>query len=386
MPRAKKTGKVIVRGKKRERAPDPVPEPVPEPVLEPVPEPVPEPAGPAPAPLRMAELFTGTGAFSLAFEGTARFQTVFANDFDENSQKIYDLNFDTPLTLKDLTDLNVKDIPKMDLLTGGFPCQPFSISGRREGFNDPRANVFWKIIEVIKEHKPRFVVLENVKNLTTHDNGNTFRTIEEALTGDPHPGDGVGYHIRHKVLNTYKVTDVPQNRERIFIVCFRDRADADRFQFPADINDHIEIKDLVDTEVADKYYYKETLKIWPTVSRDVVKDITTNTIYQYRRHYVRENKHNVCPTLTANMGEGGHNVPLLRDTKGIRKLTPRECFKLQGFPPTYQFPKISDSKLYKLAGNAVTVKVVARIAEELVKVLLSHDVPGRPPMVDRLVP
>jgi len=121
----------------------------------------------------------------------------------------------------------------------------------------------------------------------------------------------------------------------------------------------------LDKEVDNKYYYKDTLKVYNEINNNVIKNITTNTIYQYRRYYVRENKNGLCPTLTANMGGGGHNVPLLRDNKGVRKLTPKECFILQGFPNDYKLPQLSDSALYKLAGNAVSVPVVLKIAKNI---------------------
>ena len=312
--------------------------------------------------LKLVELFAGTGAFSLAFEKTKRFKTIYANDFDINSKKIYDMNFDIKLFLGDLNTINIKEIPKMDILTGGFPCQPFSIAGKQKGFKDNRSNVFWKIIEIIKEHKPRFVVLENVKNLKSHDYGKTFKTIEKGITD-------LKYYISHQILNTYKITNIPQNRERIYIICFREKDDYKKFRFPIKTDRHIEIKDFIEDNIDDKYYYTDKLKIWEKINQGVSKHIDTNTIYQYRRYYIRENKKNICPTLTANMGTGGHNVPLLKDNKGIRKLTPKECFKLQGFPQTFNLPIISDNKLYKLAGNAVTVSVVEKIAEEIVKLL-----------------
>ena len=169
-------------------------------------------------------------------------------------------------------------------------------------------------------------------------------------------------------MNTCDVSAIPQNRERIYIICFKDKKDMDKFVFPENINDKekLEIKDIIENNVKEKYYYNKNLKIWDTVEAEITKHVDTNTIYQYRRFYVRENKNNLCPTLTANMGAGGHNVPLIKDNKGIRKLTPRECFNFQGFPATYKLStKISDSGLYKLAGNAVSYPVVVKIANNV---------------------
>jgi DNA (cytosine-5)-methyltransferase 1 len=306
------------------------------------------------------DLFAGTGAFTLAFQETGRVETVFANDMVEQSKKAYDSqNFGHQLTLADLNSLNVADIPAHDILTGGFPCQPFSVAGLREGFQDPRSNVFWKILEIIEHHNPRAIVLENVKNLVSHDDNKTFETIKSNL-------EDKGYYLTYKVLNTATITGVPQHRERIYIVGLKSEEAHNAFSLDFDAVPKNTIESVLDTTVPDKYYYTDTSSTWPLVSEAVTK---MNTVYQYRRVYVRENKSNECPTLTANMGSGGHNVPLVRDSKGIRKLTPRECFRFQGFPDSYVLPALADSHLYKLAGNAVSVPVVRLIANRLVQLL-----------------
>lgn len=309
--------------------------------------------------LKLVDLFAGTGAFTLAFQETGKAKCVFANDMVESSKTIYDENFEHKLTLGDLNTLKVEDIPAHDILTGGFPCQPFSVAGKREGFQDERSNVFWKILELVEYHSPKCIILENVKNLVTHDKTNTFKTITENLTA-------LGYHIQYKVLNTAKITGIPQHRERIYIVCFKSKEHADKFSLEFDTIEKQPITSCLEDEIPSKYYYTEKSSTWNLVSTAVTKK---DTLYQYRRVYVRENKSNECPTLTANMGEGGHNVPLVLDEKGIRKLTPRECFNFQGFPETYKLPKLADSKLYKLAGNAVSVPVVKLIAQRVVSLL-----------------
>ena len=313
---------------------------------------------------KLAELFTGTGAFSLAFEHTKKVETIYANDFCKNSEIIFNENFSIKLDCKNLNDINENTIPKMDILTGGFPCQPFSIAGEQKGFDDERSNVFWKILKIIKKHKPKVVILENVKNLQSHNNGNTFETITKEI-------DKLKYFYKFKILNTSVYTSIPQNRERIYIVCFINKEDCDKFEFPEEVNDKdkIELNKMMESTIADKYYYKPDMKIWNALELDVKTPISKNVIYQYRRYYVRENKNNVCPTLTANMGTGGHNVPIIKDTKGIRKLIPRECFNLQGFPKTYKLPKLSDAALYKLAGNAVSLPIVEKLAQKIVNIL-----------------
>lgn len=311
--------------------------------------------------LRMIDLFAGTGAFTHAFEKTKQVECVFANDMVEASKKIYDANFSHKLTLKNLHEVKEEEIPAHDILTGGFPCQPFSIAGRQEGFGDERSNVFWKILKIIDHHKPRCIVLENVKNLVSHDEKRTFETIKKTLSDR-------GYHLRYQVLNTCEITGVPQNRERIYIVGFLDKSIFDRFTLDFPTKPKKSIQEFLEKNVPEKYYYTEQSSTWPLVS-EAVKD--KDTIYQYRRVYVRANKNKVCPTLTANMGSGGHNVPLILDEKGIRKLTPRETFQFQGFPKEYTLPKMADANLYKLAGNAVSVPVVNLIAERLVPFLRS---------------
>jgi DNA (cytosine-5)-methyltransferase 1 len=309
--------------------------------------------------LKMIDLFAGTGAFTLSFLETNAVNIVFGNDIVEHSKTIYDENFNHKLTLKDLNEVKVEDIPSHDILTGGFPCQPFSIAGLQEGFNDERSNVFWKILSIIDYHQPKCVILENVKNIVSHDEKKTFNTIKSNL-------ENRGYHICYKVLNTAEITGIPQHRERIYIVCMKSKSVFDQFSldFPKIVKRSM--YDFLETNVPKKYYYTDKSKTWDIVKETVTKQ---NTIYQYRRVYVRENKSNECPTLTANMGGGGHNVPLIMDEKGIRKLTPRECFNFQGFPSSYKLPTLSDSKLYKLAGNAVSVPIVKLIANRIIPLL-----------------
>lgn len=310
--------------------------------------------------LKLIDLCAGTGAFSHAFEKTGSVEVVFANDLCKASKHIYDNNFGHDLLLKDLNDIDVKDIPPHDIMTAGFPCQPFSICGKQAGFDDARSNIFWKLMEIVDHHKPKCLVFENVKNLASHDSGKTFRIIKKSLIKR-------GYKICYNILNTSTITKIPQHRERIYIVCFRDKKLFDIFDLDFDDQKKDPISKILEKNVDKKYYYSDKLKVWDLVESSVIKK---NTIYQYRRVYVRENKNNECPTLTANMGTGGHNVPLIKDNKGIRKLTPRECFNLQGFPKTYNLQGLSDAKLYKLAGNAVSVPVVELVANRLVPLLV----------------
>lgn len=315
-------------------------------------------------PIRVIDLFAGTGAFTHAFESDKKFQSVYANDMIKSSKNIYELNYPShKFEMEDLNKINVNNIPAHDMLCGGFPCQPFSIAGDKKGFDDERSNVFWKIIEILNKHKPEIILLENVKNLKSHDKGKTYAIIEENLKK-------CGYHIKTAILDTSKITNVPQHRERIYIIGFRNKCLFDKFEFDFSEKTKGEIKDFLETGIPDKYYYTDKFKVFGEIQNEVKKNISENVLYQYRRYYVRENKSNACPTLTANMGGGGHNVPLLKDNHGIRKLTPRECFNLQGFPQNYKLPNLSDSDLYKLAGNAVSVPVVKLIVKRLSSIIV----------------
>lgn len=309
---------------------------------------------------RTIDLFAGVGGVRLGFE-EAGFTTVFANDFEPKCADTYDQNFKTTkLTIEDITKIPTSDIPDCDFVLGGFPCQAFSIAGYRHGFNDEkgRGNLFFDIARIIEAKQPTGFLLENVKNLRTHDNGNTFRVIEETLKY-------LGYFVKTKVLNSMEYGNVPQNRERIYIVGFKDSKKTEQFEFPEPIKLTRAVKDMLENDVDEKYYYNDK-PLYDRLKDDVTEE---NEVYQWRRQYVRKNKKGVCPTLTANMGTGGHNVPIIFDGKGIRKLTPRECFRMQGFPDTYRLPDIADSALYKQAGNSVSVPVIARIAEQILKVL-----------------
>jgi DNA (cytosine-5)-methyltransferase 1 len=310
----------------------------------------------------LVDLFCGTGAFSYAFHETNKVKTIFANDMLDSSEEIFNLNNDVKLTKQNLIDIKDIDIPKSDMLTAGFPCQPFSIAGMQKGFDDERSNVFWKILSIIKNNNPKIVILENVKNLQSHDNGKTFKIIIENL-------EKLNYYIKYSILNTSKITGIPQNRERIYIVCFKDKNMYDKFNFNFPEIELKPVSEFLEKDIPEKYYYNNSTIIYDELQKNIIKHISTNTIYQYRRYYVRENKNNVCPTLTANMGSGGHNVPIILDDKGIRKITPRECFNLQGFPSDYKLPSISTSKLYSLAGNAVSVPVVKLIANKIIDLI-----------------
>ncbi len=309
---------------------------------------------------RTIDLFAGVGGIRLGFE-KAGFETVFSNDFELNCKYTYDFNFKTSkLIVEDIRKIEIDDLPEFDFLLGGFPCQAFSIAGYRQGFNDEknRGNLFFDIAKILEKRKPKGFLLENVKNLVSHDGGRTFKIIQETLID-------LGYYIKFKILNTLDYGNIPQNRERIYIVGFRDEKYLEKFEFPQKIKLTKKIIDILEKEVDKKYYYNGKA-LYEKIKKDVKEE---GKVYQWRRQYIRENKSRVCPTLTANMGTGGHNVPIIKDKRGIRKLTPLECFRIQGFPDNYKLPKISDSALYKQAGNSVSVPVIEAIAKQIIKAI-----------------
>lgn len=309
---------------------------------------------------RCASFFAGVGGIDLGFE-KAGFRTVYANEFDSYAADTFETNFDIKVDRRDIRIVEVSEIPDFDILLAGFPCQAFSVAGYRQGFDDAkgRGNLFFELVRVMEEKKPRVAFFENVKNLVGHDGGKTFRVICKEL-------ERLGYNTVFQVMNACEFGNVPQNRERIYVVAFRNPEDYLRFKMPLPIELTRTIRDVIDFEkpVPSKYYYSpERCSFFNTLKKSM---LNPSTVYQWRRVYVRENKSNVVPTLTANMGEGGHNVPLvLTDDGKIRKLTPHECFNVQGFPDEYKLPAQADSHLYKQAGNSVVVPVIGRIAENI---------------------
>ncbi|WP_019613038.1 DNA (cytosine-5-)-methyltransferase [Psychromonas ossibalaenae] len=378
---------------------------------------------------KVGSLFAGVGGVCLGFKNasheSANYELVWANEMDVHASKTYQLNFEHDLIVGDIEKIvkperagNVEEklhfenkkqqilAKPIDILTGGFPCQAFSIAGSRKGFDDKRGNLFYSIIDLVSDlaeasHKPRILFLENVKNLRGHDKGNTYQVIKQEI-------ESIGYTVKDVVLNTKEYTNLPQNRERMFIVCFLNERDAQRFtmfdrldEFKKDhseVNRRDNISQVLDLK-ADKsklqsYYYSKDkypnyfiseteYDSMPADKRRKERINITEQIdqefefYQVRRGmYVRKNSSGVCPTLTANMGTGGHNVALIKVKDGVRKLTPAETFKLQGFPVGngYQLPtNMSNGHLYKQAGNAVSVDVITLIANELLNVLQAGD-------------
>lgn len=257
-------------------------------------------------------------------------------------------------------------------MLAGFPCQAFSIAGYRQGFDDRhgRGLLFFELMRIIHDkpdgHKPHVIFLENVKNLLTHNNGETFQVILQSLQNE-------GYYSTFRVLNASNYGNIPQNRERLYIVAFDNEQDLHEFHFPEPIELTTTLDDIIDFEnqQAERYYYREGKyqgDIYNQLVEAMLDDGPHNrSIYQWRRHYVRRNQNHVVPTLTANQGTGGHNVSIIKTNNGqIRKMTPHECFNTQGFPADFILPNdMAESRLYKQAGNSVCVSVIERIATQI---------------------
>ncbi len=312
----------------------------------------------------ISAFFSGVGGIELGFKQTGEFRVVYANEFDKNAQITYEENhLEVPLDKRDIHEVQPEDVPDSNIIMGGFPCQAFSIAGYRKGFEDERGDLFFELLRLIKAKQPEAIFVENVKNMVTHDHGNTFKVIREALSIN-------GYHIKWKVLNGKDYGNVPQNRERIYVVGFKNKFAFDRFDFP----EPIELTNGLDSiinfneRVEERFFYRRGVQPFYDKLEPVIT--SKESVYQWRRQYVRENKSGVVPTLTANMGTGGHNVPLIYTDYGIRKLTPREAFNAQGYPNNFILPEeMAVSHLYKQAGNSVVVPVIRRIAENMAKAL-----------------
>jgi len=314
-------------------------------------------------------LFAGIGGICRAFTNS-ECKIIWANEFDSKACETYRHNFpDTMLVEKDIRQIKTKDIPEADIIAAGFPCQPFSLAGLHKGFDDPRGKLFIEITRIATEmnKKPRVLFLENVSNLLKHNDHKTYEFVEQTLKD-------AGYkYIRKKVMNTKDYSNIPQSRPRIYIIAFKCKNDCLNFHFPNKNNNHIPINDIIDrtNKKPQRYYYSShNAKYY----NDFVKEITDQeSIYQFRRVYIRKNKNHLCPALTACMGSGGHNVPIIIDDFGIRKLTPEECLAFQGFPNNFKFPDIADNHKYKQVGNSVTVPVVESIAKNIVLALEKTD-------------
>ena len=307
--------------------------------------------------MKVVSLFSGIGGFDKGFMD-AGFDVVWANDIDKFAAKTYNDNYDDGVMhLCDIHDISLDDIPVCDVLIGGFPCQPFSMMGLQKGFEDTRGTLFFRIAEVINHyietgHAPKVIVLENVRRLLTHDKGRTFATIKSVL-------ENFGYKVYAKVLNSADY-GVPQIRNRVFIVCFRNQ-DAE-FVYPKEQMLTKSMHDILDKSVDERYYISEKFK--PTILSNgtggyhAKSEINQSPARPLCASMVK--MHRACQDNYYSddyiLGNG--------DKDRIRKLTPRECARLQGFDEDFKI-EVSDAQAYKQFGNAVTVNVSRAVANSV---------------------
>ena len=311
--------------------------------------------------MHVGSMFSGIGGICLGFRQT-RAELVWANEIDRYACLTYRHNFGSNFLVEgDIRQIDLHKIPKFDVLTAGFPCQPFSVMGKQEGFADPRGTMYYEILRVIDVVKPSVVLLENVKNLVEHDNGRTFLTIYNTLAER-------GYGAKYSVLGAHTHGNIPQYRDRIFLAAFLDYEKLEKFSFPTEFALSKAINDFIDRNIpADKsFYYDETSKYYSNLNSRMIDN---TAIYRIDDSGVAKRAWNICPTLKANMGTYHDRVPLVRDAFGIRKITPAECLALQGFPKEYGFPDIPLREIYKQLGNTVCVPVVMRIARRLLAII-----------------
>lgn len=332
-----------------------------------------------PGVLRSIDLFAGIGGIRMGFDQAfgSQIATVFVSEWDRNAQKTYSANFQDEEPIHgDITKISEEDIPEFDICLAGFPCQAFSLAGRRKGFVDDykgmsRGTLFFDVVRICAYHKPKVIFCENVKGLTIHDGGKTFRIILGTL-------EQIGYTVFYKVLNS-KDFGVPQNRERIYIVAFRNDIAPDEFEFPNPTGNTACIRDILEEKPVSARYYLST-KYLETLRQHKARHEAKGHGFGYE---IRALDGIAGAIVCGGMGRERNLIVDPRQTdlrpvthikgevnrEGIRKLTPREWARLQGFPDSYKLP-LSDVHLYKQFGNSVTVPVIFAIATKIKEVLL----------------
>ncbi|MEZ6256059.1 MAG: DNA cytosine methyltransferase [Patescibacteria group bacterium] len=319
---------------------------------------------------RVIDLFAGIGGIRMAFENVGG-ESVMSSEWDKYSQQTYHANFgETPFG--DIRQIKEQDVPDHEILLAGFPCQAFSIAGKRGGFEDTRGTLFFEVARIIKHKRPKVVFLENVKGLTNHDRGRTLKTILNVLRED------LDYYVPEPQIVNAKDYGVPQNRERVFIIGFRKDLGIDSFEYPKPKNINVSIKDIVEEEpVSVKYYlsdvYLESLREHKKRHEskgngfgyeikdldDIANAVVVGGMGRERNLIIDTRLENFEP-ITNIKGEVNR--------EGIRKMTPREWARLQGFPDSFKIP-VSDAQAYKQFGNSVAVPAIQAAAEEIVKIL-----------------
>lgn len=324
------------------------------------------------------DLFAGIGGIRMGFDNAFgdNIKTVFVSEWDKPAQQTYKANYQDDFEIAgDITTINEHEIPKFDICLAGFPCQAFSMAGKHGGFEDDykgrcRGTLFLDVVRICEYHKPKLIFCENVKGLTIHDKGRTFKVIKEAF-------EEIGYKVFYDILNS-KNFGVPQNRERIYLVCFRNDIAPEKFNFPVATDDTKRIFNILDdAPVSPKYYlsdvYMDTLRAHKARHEakgngfgyeirplnGIAGTIVCGGMGRERNLIIDHRLHSMIP-VTHIKGE--------INKEDIRKMTPREWARLQGFPDSYKLV-LADTHLYKQLGNSVTVPVIEAIAKEIKKVL-----------------
>ena len=328
------------------------------------------------------DLFAGIGGVRLGFENAFgnQIKTVYACEWNEPAQKTYRANFNDDFEIAgDITKVDETSVPAFDICCAGFPCVAFSLAGKRMGFKDlykgqSRGILFMDVVRICEQHKPKVIFCENVKNLVDHDKGHTFEVIKEAF-------ETIGYKVFYKVLNS-KDFGVPQNRPRIYIVCFRNDIAPDTFEFPEGTDSSKKIRNILEkSPIPSKYYLSETYM------QTLINHKARHEAKGHGFGYVIRDLNGISGALVCGgMGREGnliidhrkHSMIPTTHIKGeinkddVRKMTPREWARLQGFPDSYKFV-VSDTELYKQFGNSVTVNVIEAIARKILEVLNEQD-------------
>lgn len=299
---------------------------------------------------KFIDLFAGIGGIRIPFEEFGG-ECVFSSDWDEDAQKVYKHNFNE-MPEGDISKISVNNIPKHDLLLAGFPCQSFSIMGKGEGFADKRGTAFFEIERILDHHRPAAVLLENVKQLKTHDKGKTFEIIKETL-------ERLGYTVHVKILNALNF-GLPQKRERTFIVGFQENY---KFNFPQGINKEPDLQDILEDDdvVDDRWEATDYIK-----EKRQRKTDNKDRFYPSIWHENRSGNIGINSFACALRASASHSYQLVN---GVRRLSPREQLRLQGFPDDFEIEKVisQESKIRKLTGNSVPVAVVRAVAEQMLK-------------------
>jgi len=308
--------------------------------------------------LKAVDLFSGIGGIRLGLE-KAGFDVIYSNDFDKYCKLTFEDYFHEELDTRRIEDVPLEDIPDdIDLLAAGFPCQPFSLAGLKRGFDDPRGSLFGEVVRIIENKKPKAFLLENVKNLKGHDKGETLYYMLSVLRG-------LGYFVPEPQILNSKFFGVPQNRERIYIVGFLNEVD---FKYPVKKNIIPKLKDILETNIEDVSYY-------------LSQKYLDGLIKHKNRHLEKGNgfgleilnPEGISNTLVVgNMGRERNlikDMNKVKNKEGVRKLTIRECSRLQGFPKNFQFNLVSRTQAYKQLGNTVTIPVIESIGKEISKIL-----------------